>query len=208
MPAKPEIEASWYKVLKDEFEAPYFLALKRFIQEEMKQYRIFPPAKLIFNAFNKTPLPAVKVVIVGQDPYHGPGQAHGLAFSVPTGIKPPPSLMNIYKELYSDLGIAPSKNGNLEKWAKEGVLLINTSLTVRSGQAASHSGKGWENFTDAAIKAVSEYRAGVVFMLWGKTVHPSPLSASRGFFGCKHFSIANDYLQNIGFLPVDWQLDS
>jgi uracil-DNA glycosylase len=192
----------------------------------MKQYRIFPPAKLIFNAFNKTPLPAVKVVIVGQDPYHGPGQAHGLAFSVPTGIKPPPSLMNIYKELYSDLGIAPSKNGNLEKWAKEGVLLINTSLTVRSGQAASHSGKGWENFTDAAIKAVSEYRAGVVFMLWGKqaiskeklinpskhlilkTVHPSPLSASRGFFGCKHFSIANDYLQNIGFLPVDWQLDS
>ncbi|MDN5348726.1 MAG: uracil-DNA glycosylase [Bacteroidales bacterium] len=226
MPAKPEIEASWYKVLKDEFEAPYFLALKRFIQEEMKQYKIFPPAKLIFNAFNKTPLPAVKVVIVGQDPYHGPGQAHGLAFSVPTGIKPPPSLMNIYKELYSDLGIAPSKNGNLEKWAKEGVLLINTSLTVRSGQAASHSGKGWENFTDAAIKAVSEYRAGVVFMLWGKqaiskeklinpskhlilkTVHPSPLSASRGFFGCKHFSIANDYLQNIGFLPVDWQLDS
>jgi uracil-DNA glycosylase len=226
MPAKPEIEASWYKVLKDDFEAPYFLALKRFIQEEMKQYRIFPPAKLIFNAFNKTPLPAVKVVIVGQDPYHGPGQAHGLAFSVPTGIKPPPSLMNIYKELYSDLGIAPSKNGNLEKWAKEGVLLINTSLTVRSGQAASHSGKGWENFTDAAIKAVSEYRAGVVFMLWGKqaiskeklinpskhlilkTVHPSPLSASRGFFGCKHFSIANDYLQNIGFLPVDWQLDS
>ncbi|MBG0782261.1 MAG: uracil-DNA glycosylase [Bacteroidales bacterium] len=226
MPAKPEIEASWYKVLKDEFEAPYFLPLKRFIQEEMKQYKIFPPAKLIFNAFNKTPLPAVKVVIVGQDPYHGPGQAHGLAFSVPTGIKPPPSLMNIYKELYSDLGIAPSKNGNLEKWAKEGVLLINTSLTVRSGQAASHSGKGWENFTDAAIKAVSEYRAGVVFMLWGKqaiskeklinpskhlilkTVHPSPLSASRGFFGCKHFSIANDYLQNIGFLPVDWQLDS
>ncbi len=226
MPTKPEIEDSWYKVLKAEFDAPYFTALKSFLQEEMKQYSVFPPAKLIFNAFNKTPLPAVKVVIVGQDPYHGPGQAHGLAFSVPDGVKPPPSLMNIYKELYSDLGITPSKSGNLEKWAKEGVLLINTSLTVRSGLAASHSGKGWENFTDAAIKAVSEYRAGVVFMLWGnhaiskeklinsskhlilKTVHPSPLSASRGFFGCKHFSTANDYLQNIGFLPVDWQLDS
>jgi len=192
----------------------------------MKHHTIFPPAKLIFNAFNKTPLPAVKVVIVGQDPYHGSGQAHGLAFSVPDGVKPPPSLANIYKELYSDLGILPSKSGNLEKWAKEGVLLINTSLTVRSAEAASHAGKGWENFTDAAIKAVSDYRAGVVFMLWGKhaiskeklinsskhlilkTVHPSPLSASRGFFGCKHFSAANHYLQNIGFLPVNWQLNS
>jgi len=226
MPAKPEIEASWYKVLKAEFEAPYFKALKSFLQEEMKHHTIFPPAKLIFNAFNKTPLPAVKVVIVGQDPYHGSGQAHGLAFSVPDGVKPPPSLANIYKELYSDLGILPSKSGNLEKWAKEGVLLINTSLTVRSAEAASHAGKGWENFTDAAIKAVSDYRAGVVFILWGKhaiskeklinsskhltlkTVHPSPLSASRGFFGCKHFSAANHYLQNIGFLPVNWQLNS
>ena len=146
-PDKPEIEASCDKVLKAEFEAPYFKALKSFLQEEMKQYSVFPPAKLIFNAFNKTPLPAVKVVIVGQDPYHGPGQAHGLAFSVPDGIKPPPSLVNIYKEMHTDLGIIPPKSGNLEKWAKEGVLLINTSLTVRSGQAASHSGKSWENFT-------------------------------------------------------------
>jgi len=226
MPVKPEIDDSWYKVLQPEFEAPYFSELKSFLKEEMSQYSIFPPAKLIFNAFNKTPLPAVKVVILGQDPYHGPGQAHGLAFSVPDGIKPPPSLVNIYKELASDLGITAPKTGNLEKWAAEGVLLLNTSLTVRSGKAASHAGKGWEKFTDAAIKAVSEFRAGVVFMLWGnhaiskeqlidtskhlvlKTVHPSPLSASRGFLGCRHFSKANQYLENIGFLPVNWRLDT
>jgi uracil-DNA glycosylase len=192
----------------------------------MSHYTVFPPAKLIFNAFNKTPLPAIKVVILGQDPYHGDGQAHGLAFSVPDGVKPPPSLMNIYKELASDLGIKPPESGNLEKWAAEGVLLLNTSLTVRSGTAASHAGKGWEKFTDAAIKAVSEYRAGVVFMLWGnhaiskerlidtskhlvlKTVHPSPLSASRGFLGCRHFSKANQYFQRNGLLPVNWQLNS
>jgi uracil-DNA glycosylase len=226
MSVKPVIENSWYEVLKEEFEAPYFKDLKNFLKTEMAKYTIFPPPKLIFNAFDKTPLPAVKVVILGQDPYHGAGQAHGLAFSVPDGVKPPPSLINIFKELRNDLGITTPKNGNLEKWAKEGVLLLNTSLTVRSGQAASHAKKGWEKFTDAAIQAISDNRAGVVFMLWGnhaiskeqlidnskhlilKTVHPSPLSATRGFFGSKHFSKANDYLVNIGFLPVDWQLDN
>ncbi|MDA3943588.1 MAG: uracil-DNA glycosylase [Bacteroidetes bacterium] len=221
---KPDIHESWYQVLKPEFEAPYFAKLKEFLKEEMKQHRIFPPANRIFHAFNTTPLAAVKVVILGQDPYHGLGQAHGLAFSVPDGVKPPPSLQNIYKELASDIGFRIPKSGNLEQWAQEGVLLLNTVLTVRESTASSHAGKGWELFTDAAISAISENRAGVVFMLWGKhaiskeklinqerhfilkSVHPSPLSAHRGFFGCKHFSKANEYLKKIGFLTVDWQL--
>lgn len=223
---QPDIHKSWYAVLRPEFEAPYFIALKQFLKQEMQDYQIFPPAKTIFQAFNATPLPAVKVVILGQDPYHGAGQAHGLAFSVPEGVKPPPSLQNIFKELASDIGFAIPKNGNLMPWAKEGVLLLNTVLTVREAAAASHASKGWELFTDAAIRAVSKNRAGVVFMLWGrhaiskeklidankhlilKSVHPSPLSAHRGFLGCKHFSQANDYLKKIGFLPVDWQLDN
>lgn len=223
---QPDIHESWYAVLRKEFEAPYFLSLKAFLKQEMQHYRIFPPAKTIFQAFNSTPLPAVKVVILGQDPYHGAGQAHGLAFSVPEGVKPPPSLQNIFKELASDIGFAIPKSGNLMPWANEGVLLMNTVLTVREAGAASHASKGWEQFTDAAIRAISENRAGVVFMLWGrhainkeklidgskhlilKSVHPSPLSAHRGFFGCKHFSQANEYLKKIGFLPVDWQLDN
>jgi len=224
MENKPDIHESWYAVLRAEFEAPYFIELKQFLKQEMQQYRIFPPAKTIFQAFNSTPLPAVKVVILGQDPYHGAGQAHGLAFSVPDGVRPPPSLQNIFKELASDTGFAIPKSGNLMTWAKEGVLLLNTVLTVREAAATSHASKGWEQFTDAAIRALSENRAGLVFMLWGrhaiskeklidtnkhlilKSVHPSPLSAHRGFFGCKHFSKANDYLNNIGFLPVEWQL--
>lgn len=222
----PDIDESWYAVLQQEFEAPYFSELKQFLKKEMQQYRIFPPSKTIFKAFNTTPLPAVKVVILGQDPYHGAGQAHGLAFSVPDGVKPPPSLQNIFKELASDIGFAIPKSGNLMPWAKEGVLLLNTALTVRESAAASHASKGWEQFTDAAIRAVSENRAGVVFMLWGrhaiskeklidankhlilKTVHPSPLSAHGGFLGCKHFSKANEYLEKIGFLPVDWRLNN
>ncbi len=223
---QPDIHKSWYAVLRPEFEAPYFIDLKQFLKQEMQQYRIFPPAKTIFQAFNATPLPAVKVVIIGQDPYHGAGRAHGLAFSVPEGVKPPPSLRNIFKELASDIGFVIPKSGNLMPWAKEGVLLLNTVLTVREAAAASHASKGWEQFTDAAIRSVSENRAGVVFMLWGrhaiskeklidgskhlilKSVHPSPLSAHRGFLGCKHFSQANDYLKIIGFLPVNWQLDN
>ncbi|MDP3462939.1 MAG: uracil-DNA glycosylase, partial [Bacteroidales bacterium] len=212
----PEIEESWKLALQDEFQAPYFKALKEFLVDERKKYVIFPSGKNIFNAFNLTPLPAVKVVILGQDPYHGQGQAHGLCFSVPDGIALPPSLLNIFKELRSDLGIPISTSGNLEKWARSGVLLINATLTVRAGIAGSHQGKGWERFTDSVIKTISDQRAGVVFLLWGnyagakeslidtskhcvlKAPHPSPLSASRGFFGCKHFSLANEYLTSFG----------
>jgi uracil-DNA glycosylase len=179
---------------------------------------------LIFNAFNLTPFDKVKVVILGQDPYHGPGQAHGLSFSVPDGVPFPPSLQNIFKELHDDLGVPMARSGNLEKWAREGVLLLNASLTVRAGQAASHSRHGWEQFTDAAICALSERREHLVFILWGnyaiakqalidptkhlilKSVHPSPLSASRGFFGCHHFSQTNNYLEEHGIEPIDWSL--
>lgn len=226
MSRKPDIDDSWYRVLQSAFESIEFEKLRLFLQEEKSKYNVFPPGGKIFNAFNLTPLPAVKVVILGQDPYHGPGQAHGLAFSVPDGTKPPPSLINIFKEIKQDLGFRPAQSGNLEKWAREGVLLLNTCLTVREATPASHAGKGWEHFTDRAIKAVSDERAGVVFMLWGrhaqakevlidstrhfilKTVHPSPLSASRGFFGCKHFSLANQYLIENGLLPVDWNLNT
>lgn len=222
----PVIESSWYEALKNEFESPYFADLKRFLLEERKQNQIYPPGNLIFNAFNLTPLPAVKAVILGQDPYHGPGQAHGLCFSVPFGVEAPPSLKNIFKELKSDLGIDPPTHGNLEKWAKDGVLLINATLTVRASQAGSHQGKGWEKFTDAAIKSVSDNRAGIVFILWGnyaiakealidsskhfvlKAPHPSPLAASRGFFGCRHFSKTNELLLQAGLLPIDWDLNN
>ena len=221
---KPNIDESWYQVLRPQFEAPYFADLKSFLVNEKRQYAVYPPGPLIFNAFNLTPFNKVKVVILGQDPYHGPGQAHGLSFSVPDGVPFPPSLQNIFKELHDDLGVPMAQSGNLEKWAREGVLLLNASLTVRAGQAASHSHHGWEQFTDAAIRALSERREHLVFLLWGNyaiakrslidesrhlvltTVHPSPLSAHRGFFGCRHFSQTNKYLIEHGITPIDWSL--
>ena len=221
---RPAIDESWYQVLRPQFEAPYFAELKSFLVSEKRQYPVYPPGPLIFNAFNLTPFNKVKVVILGQDPYHGPGQAHGLSFSVPDGVPFPPSLQNIFKELNADLGIPIARSGNLEKWAREGVLLLNASLTVRAGQANSHSRHGWEQFTDAAIRALSEQREHLVFILWGNyaiakrsmidpskhliltSVHPSPLSASRGFFGCHHFSKTNNYLIQNGIEPIDWSL--
>lgn len=221
---RPDIEDAWYEALKEEFAAPYFVDIKSFLLEEKKRHVVFPPSPLIFNAFNLTPFDDVKVVILGQDPYHNVGQAHGLAFSVPDGIQKPPSLQNIFKELNQDLGIAIPEQGNLEKWAKEGVLLLNASLTVRAHEAASHAKIGWQRFTDAAIKALSDKKQNLVFILWGnyaiakenlidhnkhlilKTVHPSPLSASRGFFGCHHFSKTNEYLINHNIKPIDWSL--
>ena len=221
---KPEIEEKWYEMLKNEFESQYFSSIKSFLIEEKRQYVVYPPSKQIFNAFNLTAFDNVKVVILGQDPYHNVGQAHGLAFSVPDGIQKPPSLQNIFKELNQDLGIAIPEHGNLEKWAKEGVLLLNASLTVRAHEAASHAKIGWQRFTDAAIKALSDKKQNLVFILWGnyaiakenlidhnkhlilKTVHPSPLSASRGFFGCHHFSKTNEYLINHNIKPIDWSL--
>jgi uracil-DNA glycosylase len=221
---KPEIEESWSIALDDEFQSPYFGDLKLFLNEEKKLYEIFPRGSDIFTAFNYTPLPSVKVVIIGQDPYHGVGQAHGLSFSVPDGVRFPPSLKNIFKELNDDTGIAIPQSGNLTGWAKEGVLLLNATLTVRKAQAGSHQGKGWENFTDQVIKTISELRAGVVFLLWGKfaqdksslidtskhfvlkSPHPSPFSVHRGFFGCKHFSKTNSLLLENGLDPVNWNL--
>lgn len=222
---QPIIEESWFRVLQNEFDAAYFADLKAFLVEEKLHFNIFPSGKNILRAFDLTPLSMVKAVILGQDPYHGPGQAHGLCFSVPYGIQQPPSLKNIFKELNSDIGIKIPDHGNLEKWANEGVLLLNSVLTVRQGSAASHRGKGWERFTDAAIKAISDNRAGIVFLLWGrdainkealidtsrhfvlKAPHPSPLSAYTGFFGCRHFSKANQLLTNAGLLPVNWQIE-
>lgn len=221
----PNIEESWKNVLKSEFSSPYFLALKEFLLKEKQQYKVFPPGSFIFNAFNLTPFDAVKIVLLGQDPYHNVGQAHGLCFSVPDGIPHPKSLINILKELHDDMGVSIPKSGNLEKWAKQGVLLLNATLTVRAHQAGSHQNQGWETFTDAVIRTVSEKKSNVVFMLWGnyaqakeslidagkhcilKTVHPSPLSASRGFFGSKHFSKANAFLITSGISPVDWDLN-
>ena len=221
---KPDIEERWYDALKEEFVSPYFVEIKRFLIEEKRQHIVFPPSPLIFNAFNLTPFNEVKVVILGQDPYHNDGQAHGLAFSVPDNIQKPPSLQNIFKELNQDLGLPIPTNGNLEKWAKEGVLLLNASLTVRAHNAASHAKIGWQRFTDAAIKALSDKKENLVFILWGnyaiakeslidhskhlilKTVHPSPLSASRGFFGCRHFSKTNEYLIKNNIKPIDWSL--
>lgn len=220
----PLIEESWKDLLWDEFNSTWFAELKKFLLEEKKGYTVFPPGPLIFNAFNLTPFDKIKVVIIGQDPYHNINQAHGLCFSVQHGVSHPHSLINIFKELHSDLGVKIPESGNLEKWAKQGVLLLNATLTVRAHQAGSHQKRGWEIFTDAVIKKISDNKEGVVFLLWGnyaqakeilidtskhfilKTVHPSPLSASRGFFGCKHFSKTNEYLKQVGKEPVDWEL--
>ena len=221
---KPDIESTWYEVLKQEFEEPYFYGIKTFLIQEKRQHIVYPPSQMIFNAFNLTPFDKVKVVILGQDPYHNVGQAHGLAFSVPNGIMPPPSLKNIFKELQSDIGMPIPTNGNLENWAREGVLLLNSCLTVRANNPASHQGIGWQRFTDAAINALSEKKEHIVFLLWGnyaiakeklidtrkhlvlKTVHPSPLSANRGFFGCRHFSQTNTYLSSNGISPIKWDV--
>ena len=219
-----KIEKSWADALGAEFEKPYFTALARYLHEQKAAGKtIYPPGRLIFRAFELTPLPSVKVVILGQDPYHGPGQAMGLSFSVPQGIKAPPSLVNIFKEIQSDLGITMSGSPDLEPWARQGVLLLNSSLTVQAGVANSHKAIGWQYFTDAVIKCISDTCNGVVFMLWGnfardkkvlidtsrhyvlEAVHPSPL-AGGGFFGCRHFSKANQLLQAQGKTPINWQL--
>ena len=222
---EPLIEQEWLDVLRPEFAKPYFNELKLFLLEEKKLYRIYPPGNRIFAAFDNAPFSKVKVVILGQDPYHGDGQAHGLCFSVPEGIPFPPSLVNIYKELTTDLGVPMPKSGNLEKWAKQGVLLLNATLTVRANQAGSHQRHGWENFTDEVITQLSARHSGLVFILWGsyaqakealidtskhfvlKAVHPSPLSVYRGFFGCRHFSKTNELLVKVGKEPVDWRLE-
>lgn len=219
---KPKINPEWYAVLENEFNSQYFIELKDFLVSEKKKYNVFPKGSKIFSAFDLTPFSQVKVVIIGQDPYHGMGQAHGLCFSVPDGVTIPPSLRNIYKELNDDLNIPISSSGNLTRWARQGVLLLNAILTVRENCAGSHQGKGWENFTNAAIKAISEKLSGVVFMLWGnyaqekqslidtskhyilKAAHPSPLSASRGFFGCKHFSKTQEILKTNGYETINW----
>ena len=225
MPAiQPEIEEGWRKVLWEEFQAPYFSELKTFLVEEKKRFTVYPPGKLIFNAFNHTPFDRVKVVILGQDPYHGPGQAHGLCFSVPHGIAPPPSLVNIFKELHADLGLPVPGHGNLVPWANQGVLLVNATLTVRAGEAGSHQNRGWETFTNRVIEKLSDKKQGVVFLLWGryaqakesliddrkhlvlKAPHPSPFSANNGFFGCRHFSRTNAYLEMQGLDRIDWAL--
>ena len=219
------IQNDWLEPLKPEFKKPYYEKLYAKVKEEYSTNLIFPPADDIFNAFDFTPLSEVKVVILGQDPYHGDGQAHGLCFSVKPDVDVPPSLVNIYKELQSDLGCYVPNHGYLEKWAKQGVLLLNTVLTVRAHQANSHRGIGWEEFTDAAIRILNEQDRPIVFLLWGKPAqskksmlhnpkhliltapHPSPLSAFRGFFGCKHFSQTNNFLIENGLEPIDWQLE-
>ena len=220
-----KIEKSWKEVLKSEFVKPYFEQIPQHIKTEKSQGKIiYPPGSVIFNAFNLTPFDKVKVVILGQDPYHGKGQAHGLCFSVQNGVAPPPSLMNIFKELQDDIGIDIPSHGNLTHWAEQGVFLLNASLTVRTGEPMSHSKIGWATFTDMVIKKISELKKNVVFILWGKfaqekrvlideskhlvlrSVHPSPLSAYGGFFGCKHFSKTNEYLVSKGIDPVDWSL--
>ncbi|HOT64580.1 MAG TPA: uracil-DNA glycosylase [Paludibacteraceae bacterium] len=216
------IEQSWKQHLMPEFDKPYFVNLTNFVRDEYRTKTIYPPAKLIFNAFDQCPFDEVEVVIVGQDPYHEPGQAHGLCFSVNDGIEIPPSLQNIYKEIHDDLGKPIPRSGNLERWARQGVLLLNATLTVQAHRAGSHQGKGWEEFTDAAIRHLANERQNLVFILWGayaqrkgenidtnrhlvlKSPHPSPLSAHRGFFGNKHFSKANEYLVAHGKKPIDW----
>jgi len=221
---QPAIEESWKSVLKDEFDKPYFYELKSFLLEEKSKYRVFPPGSLMFNAFNKTPFDKVKVVFIGQDPYHGFGQAHGLCFSVPDGIPQPPSLVNIFKEIENDIGIRPPRHGNLEKWAAQGILLLNATLSVRENQPGSHQRKGWENFTDAAIHQLSSKKEGLIFVLWGNfaiakkelidparhyiltAAHPSPFSAHKGFFGCRHFSKINGILRSEGKEEIDWML--
>lgn len=219
------LHPSWLEPLKGEFEQPYMAELKQFLESERKRGKqIFPRGSEWFRALDLTPMERVRVVILGQDPYHGPSQAHGLCFSVKPGVRPPPSLVNIFKELHSDLGIEPRRHGFLEHWAKQGVLLLNSVLTVEMGQAASHRDRGWERFTDRIIAQVNDKPEPVVFMLWGsyaqkkaafvdtsrhlvlKAAHPSPLSAHNGFFGCRHFSKANSFLQSNGLEPIDWAL--
>ena len=220
-----KLHPSWLAVLAEEFDQPYMRALKAFLQQEKTAGRvIYPQASNWFAAFDSTPFDQVKVVILGQDPYHGPGQAHGLCFSVQPGVAIPPSLRNIYQELHQDVGIATPVHGCLSSWAEQGVLLLNATLTVEQGNAGAHQGKGWEQFTDKAIQALNEQREGVVFLLWGsyaqkkgafidaskhkvlKAPHPSPLSVHRGFLGCRHFSKANRYLEDAGKTPIDWQV--
>ena len=220
-----KIEDSWKQEMKEEFDKPYFEGIVMLLKtEKLAGKVIYPPGPLIFNAFEKTPFNEVKVVILGQDPYHNRGQANGMSFSVPEGVKPPPSLVNIFKEIESDLGIKRSESGNLEAWAKQGVLLLNASLTVRENEPGSHSKIGWLEFTDQVIRKISDDKKGIVFMLWGKfaqdkqilidetkhhilkAAHPSPFSADKGFFGCKHFSKANNYLVSEGYDPIDWKI--
>ncbi|MED6109804.1 hypothetical protein PIB30_037001 [Stylosanthes scabra] len=221
------VEETWLEALSGELQKPYALSLSKFVESEIcssSSGAVYPPSHLIFNALNSTPFDRVKAVILGQDPYHGPGQAMGLSFSVPEGVKVPSSLVNIFKELKEDLGCSVPRHGNLEKWAVQGVLLLNAVLTVRKHQANSHAKKGWEQFTDAVIKTISQKREGVVFLLWGNSAreksrlidatkhhilqaaHPSGLSANRGFFGCRHFSRTNQLLEKRGIDPIDWQL--
>lgn len=224
--AKPgALHPSWQQALGDELQQPYMQALRDFLRAEKQAGKvIFPPSAQIFNAFNHTPFEHVRVVIIGQDPYHGPGQAHGLSFSVPQGLALPPSLRNIYQEIQGDLGIQMSGSGDLTPWAQQGVLLLNATLTVEQAKAGSHQNKGWEQFTDAAIQALNAQRQGLVFVLWGsyaqkkgaiidtqrhmvlKSPHPSPLSAHRGFFGQRQFSSINQYLIQQGQMPINWQL--
>jgi uracil-DNA glycosylase len=220
-----KIEPGWKELLKDEFSKPYFQQIVLHLKTEKSQGKtIYPPGPLIFNAFDTTPIAKVKVVILGQDPYHGPNQAHGLCFSVQNGVPPPPSLVNMYKELHEDIGMHIPNHGNLTAWAKQGVFLLNASLTVRAGEPMSHAKIGWADFTNTVIQRISQAKQQVVFMLWGKfaqdkrtlideskhlilrAAHPSPLSAHNGFFGCKHFSKANQYLVSKGIEPINWQL--
>jgi uracil-DNA glycosylase len=220
----PEIEQSWKMVLLEEFNKDYFIKLKQFLLDEKKHHSIYPKGKDIFNAFNYTSFDRVKVVILGQDPYHGMGQAHGLSFSVPDGVKQPPSLKNIFKEIASDLNLPLPETGNLSPWTKQGVLLLNATLSVRVKQAGSHQKKGWEEFTDSVIQNISQKKEGVIFLLWGRFAqdkaelidknkhhiltapHPSPFSVYRGFFGCKHFSKTNKLLAEQGLKEIDWKI--
>ena len=217
-----KIASDWKALLQEEFEKPYFEELIRFDKEEYTTRRIYPRGSNIFRAFDKCPVDKLKVVIIGQDPYHGPGQAHGLCFSVADGGPHPPSVQNIFKEVAADIGTPIPASGNLDRWAEQGVLLLNAVLTVREHEAASHAGRGWEQFTDAVVRAINEHKQGVVYLLWGSyaqkkgaiadparnciltAVHPSPLSVYRGFFGCRHFSRANEYLVAQGQTPIQW----
>lgn len=217
-----QIEASWKKQLQNEFDKPYFKQLTAFVKKEYQSKTIYPPGKYIFNAFNLCPFDEVKVVIIGQDPYHGPGQAHGLCFSVQDGIPFPPSLRNIFKEINQDLGIEIPQTGNLVRWAQQGVFMLNATLTVQAGNAGSHQKKGWEDFTHEVIRTLATQKKNLVYLLWGafaqkkaelihpdenlilKSVHPSPLSASRGFFGNHHFSKTNSYLKQHNKIPINW----
>ncbi len=216
------ISEDWKQILQPEFDKPYFERLVGFVKQEYATRKIFPSGSNIFRAFDKCPFDSLKVVIIGQDPYHGPGQANGLCFSVNDGIDFPPSLQNIFKEVHDDIGTPIPVSGNLDRWAEQGVLLLNSVLTVRAHEAASHAGRGWEQFTDAVVKAISDRKEEIVYMLWGsyaqrkgeivnpwrncilKSAHPSPLSVYRGFFGCRHFSKANEYLRSVGKDPIDW----